>query len=417
MFMTRQKTMMGLLAVFALAASTTLANADKIRFPTYIWTDGPSGEVLAEFVEDFEKKNPGIKIPTANVPYGQFFDKQFVAVSSGNPPDIITVFDADLPRYIESGILEPLEGYIEAAGYSVDKLNRALGAARRGKHLYAISYENNPRTLLYNEKLFKEAGVKVPTNLDEFYEAMKALRDADKDQFGMFSYAASDSSGRLFSALHGWLAGFGAKWTTDGKATANSPEMVKFFEFYKKMYDERLTPRVTEPVGAGMFADGKAAMMIHGFFIAGIVKGKNPETFKHLRTTPLPFPAGGTSATTVFLGIPKDAKNKKEAIKFLMTWLEDKWQLRSLDHMTTVPTRPEVIPADFAEKNKWASGFVGSYKKAASPAPHGAEQYGAEIGKIVQRHFEGMLFNDTMTPKEAADAIQKDLEAFLASKQ
>lgn len=395
---------------------TGASQAEELSFPTYIWTDGPSGDVLIEFSQAFETDNSGVTVPNANVPFDQFFDKQFVAVSAGSPPDIVTLFDPDIKKYIEAGVLEPLDEYIEAAGYSLDSLNRALDAAKQDGKLYAISYENNPRALLYNEKLLKDAGVEPPTNLDELYQALKALRNPETGQFGLFNYSVPTSAARLFNALHPFVIGFGAQWTTNGKATANSERMVELFEFYKKIYDEGLIPRVKSSVGRQMLVDNKLAMLPIGPFVVGAVQKKNPDTYKNLRSMPLPFPGGTTSSTTVFLGVPKNAKNKDLAIKFLMTWLQDNWQLRSLDHMRTIPTRPEVIPADFAKKNKWADGFLKAYPVAKSPAPEGAEEYGPEIAKIIQRHFEAMLFNDAMTPAEAANAIQNDLEAFLASK-
>ena len=75
-----------------------------------------------------------------------------------------------------------------------------------------------------------------------------------------------------------------------------------------------------------------------------------------------------------------------------------------------------MIPASFVADNKWFKAFEQAALTATSYAPEGAEQYGAEIAKIVVEHVEGMLFSG-VSVDETADRLQKALDAFITSKR
>jgi len=45
---------------------------------------------------------------------------QYVDVTAGNSPDILTLFDTDIVSYIGRRLLEPLNPYLEKAGFSLD---------------------------------------------------------------------------------------------------------------------------------------------------------------------------------------------------------------------------------------------------------------------------------------------------------
>src|SRR5215471_7326153 len=99
-----------------------------------------------------------------------------------------------------------------------------------------------------------------------------------------------------------------------------------------------------------------------------------------------------------------------------MRMLRDDIQARIVDVGKTVPGRVGVIPESFVADNKWFKAFEQAALTATSYAPQGAEQYGAEIAKIVVEHIEGMLFSG-LSADETSDRLQKALDAFIAGKR
>src|SRR5262249_44170109 len=154
------------------------------------------------------------------------------------------------------------------------------------------------------------------------------------------------------------VAGFGGGFFKDGKPNATAPETIAALRFIKSLHDEQLIPRGME-VNAyrQLFIEGKVGMYSTGAFFAASVASGNKETFAHLHAIPLPFPSGKTISITVFLGVPKAARNKDLAARLLMRMLKDDIQERIVTVGKTVPGRVGMIPASFAVDNKWFKAF------------------------------------------------------------
>jgi ABC-type glycerol-3-phosphate transport system substrate-binding protein len=96
-----------------------------------------------------------------------------------------------------------------------------------------------------------------------------------------------------------------------------------------------------------MFVQGKVAMYASGGFMVGATSEGNAETYNNLRTTDIPFHDGRSFTLSTFLGIPKGARNKELAAKFLMTMLQDHWQQRVVEIIKAYPARKGMVPDSF----------------------------------------------------------------------
>jgi ABC-type glycerol-3-phosphate transport system substrate-binding protein len=165
-----------------------------------------------------------------------------------------------------------------------------------------------------------------------------------------------------------------------------------------------------------MFAQGKIAMYASGAFMAGVVAKANPQVYENLRAMPLPFPGDQTISVTVFLGIPKGAKNKDLAGKVLVRLLKDDMQVKIAEIGKAHPGRKGLLPPSFFDQNPWFKAFERATLTARSYAPEGVEQYGSEVIKMIAEHVEEMLFNN-VSAEETASHLQTALESFVASKK
>jgi multiple sugar transport system substrate-binding protein len=402
------------LAILLALPMTTLA-AD-ILWPSFMWGEPNNAPVMTLLKDKFEQENPGAVVKSVNVPLAVFWDKQFADVASGNAPEIVTMFDPDVRAFIEADLLEPLDSYLAATGVDVGRLVPTEKLAQKNGKTYAIPFQINARAMFYNEKLFQEAGISAPTNIDEMTAAIRKLRKPDAQQFGYATISKPGAANLLYIEIMPIVAGFGGGFFKDGKPSANSPQTVAALRFIKTLYDDQLIPRgMDTQTYRQLFVQGKVGMYATGAFFASVVNNGNKETYANLRAMPLPMPGGSTISITAFLGVPKAAKNKEQAAKLLMRLLMDDLQAAIVSMGRTHPGRLGMIPASFTQENPWFKAFEQATLTAKSYAPEGAEQYGNEIVKLVAENVEAMLFNN-VSPETTANNLQKALADLMATK-
>jgi multiple sugar transport system substrate-binding protein len=403
-------------ALAFLAISLGGARAQSITWPSFQWSESNNAPVMLELKRRFEEENPGVTVSNIPVPPAVFWDKQFTDTMSGNPPDIATLYDPEVRTYIEAGVLEPLDQPLRAAGIPRDGFVPTAALGTKGGVTYAVPFQINARALFYNEKLLQDAGLSPPGNYEEFLKAVRALRQPRKQQFGFATLSRPGSAADEYIEIMPIVAGFGGAFIRNGKPSANAPETLEALRFLKLVYSEQLIPRgMDRSAYRSLFAQGRIGMYATGSFMAAVVSAANPETYANLRAIPLPLPTGETTSITVFLGVPKSARNKEAAGRLLARMMKDDMQAAIVTMGKTYPGRVGFVPPGFVTENPWFAAFEKATLSARSYAPQGAEQYGAEIVKIVSEHVEAMLFGNE-APEQTVDRMQVALATFLASK-
>ncbi|TIU42751.1 sugar ABC transporter substrate-binding protein [Mesorhizobium sp.] len=407
---------MGIVLAMTLGAAT-VARAADVTWPSYVWQDPEDSPFYKAFEKGFEEANPDIKIKEIPTPFGSFWDKQFLDLSSGNSADIVTMFDTEVQSYIDNDLLEPLNPYLDKAGISLDDFYPGARAAVKDGKIYGINLIINPRTLFYHGGMLKEAGLKPPNNLPDFTAAVEKLRNAGDGKFGFATWAKAGDPNTLYLETAPIVFGFGGSFFEKGQPTATKPETIEALRFYKKLYDQSLIPKGMDVNGyRQLFVQGKIAMYAGGPYMGALVEKANAERGKELAAEALPFPGKRTFALSVFMGIGKSAKNKDEAAKVLTAMVSRDWQNKLLEIAGQPPGRRDVDYSAYLAEHPWFQAFIDAAKdpNTVSYAPDGAESYAPEVIKIIGGNVEGMLFNN-VTPEDAAEKMQKELEALAAS--
>jgi multiple sugar transport system substrate-binding protein len=407
--------LLGALLLGAFFSSTV--RCAEISWPSHQWGEANNAPVMLELKKKFEEENPGHTVRNITIPQAAFFDKQFADVAAGNPADVATLYDPDIRAYIEADLLEPLDDYYATAGINIDTLIPTRALAQKNGKIYGVPFQINARALFYNEKLLQDVGLQPPKDFAEFQSAIRKLRKPEAQQFGYATVSKPGNSPVFYVEIMPIVVGFGGGFFKDGAPNATAPETIAALKFLKSVYDEQLIPRGME-INAfrQMFIEGKIGMYATGGFFAGSIANGNKETFANLNAIPLPFPSGKTIAITVFLSVPKAAKNKELAARLLLRMLKDGMQQTIVAVGKTVPGRVGMIPTGFVQENRWFRAFERAALTATSYAPQGVEQYGGEIVKIVVEHVEEMLFKNTPV-EESAGRLQKALGDFIATQK
>jgi multiple sugar transport system substrate-binding protein len=199
-----------------------------------IWEGYTQGESVAikKLAAQFNASHPNITVTPqfyGNSDYA--LQKVLAAIAGGKPPDISYLYGSNAANIAASGKLVSLNKYVSDPSFGWNhfyKVEREV-ATVNGKVTGIPALVDN-LALVYNKKLFAQAGIAPPTanwTWSDFENAALKLTDPSKKQFG-WAYvndASEDTVWRFWAML--WQAG-GQILSADNKQAAfNSPAGVK----------------------------------------------------------------------------------------------------------------------------------------------------------------------------------------------
>jgi ABC-type glycerol-3-phosphate transport system substrate-binding protein len=161
-----------------------------------------------EWLEDvaiFEKANPDITINSVyNYPCEQ--PATFTAMlRGGTEPDIFYSYFTDLPQVLLSGQAADITQYVNAKTVPTlpDILPGAMKAVTAGKTIYGVPTSNYTQGLIYNRKLFQQAGLdpdQPPTTWADVEKDAAAIAKLGNGIAGWGDYSAGNTGGWHFSS-------------------------------------------------------------------------------------------------------------------------------------------------------------------------------------------------------------------------
>ncbi|MBB6284162.1 ABC transporter substrate-binding protein [Geobacillus subterraneus] len=362
------------------SGSNTASEGDdgKVTISFSMWD--ALDESKTNFISEFEKKYPNIKIKLVNIPedYSQKINSMLIG---GTAPDVILAWEADIQRFAKSGAIEPLDEYIKKTKAfkmedfipAVNQLNKDSGK------IYGLPWCYATEFLYYNKDAFDAAGVPYPDEnwtWKDFEEAAKKLtirKDGKTIQWGADAIS--------FPGV--WYSTIGAAGDDIVDKEGNlvlSDGLRKALEFQNKLTNvDKVSP---QPSAGGevvdLFAAGKAAMTRNGsWYISSYRNNKF-----NWDIAPLPKEERSyASLHTGFFTINSKSKHKEEAWKFIEFMMSDEGQTL-ISKMYNNPSARQSV----AEK--------GDYKVAGEKGPQNWDVFD-KTAQFAQ--FGYVLVNPTIT--------------------
>lgn len=416
------------LGLTAAAAGAGLALASGGPFPrsataaapqnATITVDEPSylqpgyKEQLDSLDEAFATKYPGYRVEQVSPPFAQYHDQVLVQLQAGSPPDVIRIDDAQLQYYIDQDWLEPLDPWLQAAHLDPTTFISSEKDAIRNGHSYAVPRETNPRVFFYNRALYQKAGLDVPANLAAYREALRKTSDSQSGQFGMGIATKSGDPTGLMIQLMPVVLGFGASFYNGTKPTATDPKVIAALQFVKDLWDNNQIPRGLDAVTINnLVTQGKIASIISGSFVYFQALKANPPVGAQLWAGKNPLPSTTTMRASAWWGVPKNAKNKDLAAKYIMLLLQPYQQRHQIELTGTLPARAGMLPADFVQKYPWFKTVVeiGYGGKAVSYFPQQIGNKGNDALAAIGTGVLSILYQGA-APQKAMQDVQSKLE-------
>ncbi len=319
-------------------------------------------ELMTQLIAEFEAANPNIKVNQVNFPYEQYNEKVAATVAAGKGPDLINLYYGWLPKYVDSGYLQPLpEDAFPPATIEKDFFPVVKAGQMDGKY-YILPTAVRTLALLYNVDLFKAEGINNPPKTwDELVDQAKKLtkRDANGQlsQVGFYFNTTGQGHNWFREVLIRQAGGTpqSADYKTINWATPEGQQAFKWWVELQTVHKVGEMGFMTDDVTA--FKAGKAAMDVDGSFRLGNLK-EVPFEFK---SAPLPVGPNGkpyTMASFWANGLTKKAQGpqKEAAIKFLQFLTQPDVMERWTKAIGELPARPESA-AKFKDDPKLA-GFI-----------------------------------------------------------
>jgi len=224
----------------------------------------------------FEAENPDIKVTQQTFPYEQYNTKVASSVPSGEGPNVINLYYGWLPKYIDSGYLQPLPESVFSPERIQSEFFSLVDAAKFNGSYYALPTAVRSLALFWNKDLFKAAGLDPetpPKTVEELIEFAKLLTKTDKQG----NYLQTGFTLELRAQLHHWLREVlirqygGTPYNEDStQVTYNSQagyDAFKFFTDLETVEKIGMPNFMTDDVTA--FKSGMMGMTIDGSFRLG----------------------------------------------------------------------------------------------------------------------------------------------------
>ena len=179
-------------AAALMGLSPTVASASAPVVTLQFWNTYNAVGKPSEFstmqgiLNRFEKENPGIKVVSVKVPYGDLLDKFIAAAAAGNPPALLRSDIAWVPTLAADGVLLNMSRQKWAQPILKGALPGPLSTNYYQGSYYGIPDDTNTQAMFWNKTLFAAAGLSgPPTTLTQLWADAAKLTNSAKGQFGL----------------------------------------------------------------------------------------------------------------------------------------------------------------------------------------------------------------------------------------
>lgn len=406
-------------AILAIAATGVAEGQEAytLKYPSWMWEEGGVGPWNKERVAAFEQANPHIKVQPTLIPNTSYEQTITTQIAGGDVPDFMPVYTNMLAPLVDAGVLAPLDACIKGASFK-DRLLPSASFAVFDGVTYGLPVTMSPQSLIYNKRLLDKAGVAVPTTIEEFVAAAKAV----KEKTGEWGYVfPNDTSNVLFTYVVSmpWVIGLGSDWSRpDGTITANDPLNVKAISMLKGLLDEQVSPKGLDANSVrSIFAEGKAAFMVDGPWVITQVSKTNADLLPDVSFEVMPTPQHTAITGGAFYVVPEASPHKDDACKMLEVIYEPAAQQRYLEELLQIPGTVVKPGPEFLARHPWAgkmAEIAAKYPGGVGYAPPGYAIHAAEFRQIVADHL-ARIYAGEVSVQDGLDQAQAALDEWRKS--
>ncbi len=409
---------LGYIVLGCYLTSTTFNSSVNKRRPVVLVLAVPPGvttdPIYKKTVERFEKDHPNIGVTLLPLSgSGNFYQKLMVMIVGRTAPDLMWMGQS-FNEFADRGAFLDLTDRIKEWGIDLKEYNsEALSWYNKKGRLYSLPFGLDVSFLLYNRKLFREAGLPDPKDdwkLPEFLNTAKLLtkRDADgnaicygfrgKLEYGVFGASPLDKK--------------------TGEVTCDSPEMLEFFKTNLDLSRKwHISPppeevKVIDSRSLGYFKQERTAIM----WLTTVTLPAVSQVFKGMDFGFVLQPAvkqHSQWASGQAICIYSKTKYPKEAFELFKYFQDAEFQLPMSHRM--VPARRSIAELKFKDTSGKPYNYRAMLKATEMMEPIARIPHLQEL-MAVYRRFYGKIMAGRLSPEEgmrqASNEMNRRIEKF-----
>jgi multiple sugar transport system substrate-binding protein len=382
------------------------------------------GKNFTDLMNQYNKTHPDVEVTELVSSSDQVLQKVLTAVRGGSAPDVAYMFGSWSPNIAQIPQVVDMKEATSQSDWKWDDFYPSeREAATVGDKVVGVPALVDNLALVYNKKMFADAGIEPPTptwTWDDFRAAAAKLTDPSKGQYGWLIPAdgSEDTVWHYLPML--WQAGGDILSPDNQHAIFNSDAGVKALTTLQQMAvtDKSLYLDTTNANGTNLMNSSKVGMAITGPWDLS----SYPDIDYGVQI--LPAYAGSDGGHQTISGpdnwvVFNNGDKKKQAAIDFVKWLTAADQVKATSLATgDLPTRMSVgqDQAFVAKLNENLSGsdvFVQNLSNVKKVRPS-VQQYPAISEALGQAIVSVMLGKDQ--PKSALDTAAQAADAALAGK-
>jgi multiple sugar transport system substrate-binding protein len=209
------------------------------------WSRDSNRAMVETLINAWNETHPN-KIEFTSIPVNDFFTKFGTAVTAGVGPDITAIDLIYVPQFADAGQFTDLTDFVQAMP-NLDKLSPShVRLGIYNERNYALPFNAEGSVLMYNKKLFKQAGLIPRSRRSPGRKFIRRLKKSLRSEmiFTAFIFSGNCAGCNAFTWLpYVWASGGDVLTPDNAKPTIADDPMVKAaLEFYRKMWEEGLIP-------------------------------------------------------------------------------------------------------------------------------------------------------------------------------
>jgi len=401
--------------------SERFAQQKTIRFAT--WGSPASNRVYRDVVEEFEKRNPDVKVQLMILPWTHYHRKILTMTAAGSKLDFMRLANSYFPRFVENKALLLLDDYIERDQEEIDLADfypEALMGSRAGGHFYGLPLDIVGWAVYYNRGMFDAAGLPYPDKSwtwETFLDIARNLtRDLDGDgivdqygayikvKMGVIELLAGQSGAMILNE-------------ENSKCLFNSPEGRAVIQLLSDMIVKyQVVPPPEARTSQDLFAMQKVAMVL---LMRGDVTGFRRNLVFDWDVGPVPKWPGKEPRVLLVGGsnpwvISSHTKLPEESWRFLKFFVGKEAARKMAETGRFVPARrsiaesPAFLDTNPPERNVYFLDFIRTSNKVFVPR---FERY-KRLEKVFEDNFQ-FLVEGMVTVEECVAKIARDVDRLI----
>ncbi|WP_240415274.1 ABC transporter substrate-binding protein [Paenibacillus periandrae] len=388
-------------------------SADK-KVELTFWDAAWNEAITPGVIKEFESKNPNIKINAQYNPDNGMSDKYLIALKQKNGPDIININLDWVTPFATIGGLQALDSFIQTDKVDLtDFFDGSIQSAKVKDKIYTLPYRAETHGLLYNKKLFADAGIdaaKAPENWKQVLEDAQKITKGDVFGIGLVGTNFGNLTTQLFNMIQ---SNGGSILNADNtKSMLNEPAAVEMAKLYVELSTKhKVTPNSIlqndNIANRNLFSSGKIGMYMSGAYDVAPIKQANANIDLGIGMVP-----ANQTRKTILSGwgtsITNSSKNPEAAWKFInflaTPEISTKYSITFSARKSAAKDPKYQVPQTKA--------FVDALA-FAQPLPQIPEL--TQIKQIVFNQIQSSL-SGKFTPEEAMKNASKEIDDLLAKK-